>query len=189
MAREMKDSGLKWMAVVPKDWNQSKIKYVAQMNPFCDYSGLSSDDEIGYMPMECLRNDYIEPKTAKFGTLATSLSPFSTGDIVMAKVTPCFENGNIAIATDMPNGVGLGTSEIFTIRAKDIGTRFLFYWLQNKDFIEAACSSMTGTGGLKRVSPSFVNNAAIFMPPKDEQQLIASFLDTKCSERDSFITS
>jgi type I restriction enzyme S subunit len=105
----------------------------------------------------------------------------------MAKVTPCFENGNIAIMDELASGYGLGSSELFVFRPTTANTKYLFYWLQNLDFIQRACSTMTGTGGLKRVSPQFVRNCEIHIPPLPEQQHIADYLDRQCAAIDAVL--
>lgn len=187
MPRQIKNTGIEWMGVIPSDWSVSRIKYVADFEPKCDSSALEQDTEISYAPMECIKNGSYEHRTAKFGSLATSLTPFVNGDIVMAKVTPCFENGNIAIMENLSSGYGLGSSELFVFRAKEIDTRYLFYWLQNTSFVEQACATMTGTGGLKRVSPVFVKNCAIHVPPCEEQFRISAFLDKQCAHIDAVL--
>ncbi|MCR5163706.1 MAG: restriction endonuclease subunit S [Thermoguttaceae bacterium] len=181
MAREMKDSGVEWIGEIPKDWNCIPIKYVADFQPACDVSYLKEDSEITYIPMEYLKNGYYIQNTAILGRIAPSLTPFSEGDIAVAKVTPCFENGNIAIMENLVSGFGMGSSELFVYRPREINTRFLFYWLQNDLFKQAACATMTGTAGLKRVSPYFAKNSKMTVPSKEEQQRIADFLDAKCA--------
>lgn len=185
--REMKDSGIKWIGDIPMDWEISRIKYVSIFQPVCDTSHLSADSIITYTPMENIKNGGYIPNTCEFGKLSSSLTQYCEGDIVMAKVTPCFENGNIAIMNDLANGFGLGSSELFVFRPYHINTKYLFYWLRNYTFIEEACSTMTGTGGLKRISPYFMKNCYLHIPPVNEQQTIAVFLDKKCSEIDDVI--
>jgi type I restriction enzyme S subunit len=107
---------------------------------------------------------------------------------LLAKVTPCFENGNLAIAENLPNDFGFGSSELFVIRTKSCNNKFLFYLFQNYDFIDKAISTMTGVAGLKRVSPVFVENYTFGLPTPKEQQDIAAFLDIRCSHIDSIIT-
>lgn len=167
--REMKDSGVEWIGEIPVDWEISRIKYVSIFEPSCDFSKLTPETIITYSPMECIKNGTFERRTSLYGNLAHTLTPFQNGDIVMAKVTPCFENGNIAIMNELQSGYGLGSSELFVFRPQNINTRYLFYWLQNKLFVHQACATMTGTGGLKRISPSFVKNCNIhysIMVPK-----------------------
>ena len=185
--REMKDSGVEWIGKIPKEWGISRIKYVSIFEPSCDFRKLTSETIITYSPMECIKNGTFERRTSLYGNLAHTLTPFQDGDIVMAKVTPCFENGNIAIMNELQSGYGLGSSELFVFRPQNINTRYLFYWLQNKLFVCQACATMTGTGGLKRISPSFVKNCNIHYPTAAEQAEIADYLDAKCAEIDKLI--
>ena len=185
--KKMKPSNTEWIGEIPESWSINRIKYVADFEPKCDFTKLPPDSMITYTPMENIKNGYYIPNTAVLGSLSTSLTAYQDNDIVMAKVTPCFENGNIAVMSGLSSGVGLGSSELFVFRAKEIQTRYLFYWLQNQAFVEQAKATMTGTGGLKRVSPQFMRNCAIHCPPVDEQSRIADFLDTECARIDAVI--
>ena len=185
--KKMKPSNIEWIGEIPEKWRISRIKYIADFEPKCDFSSLSSDSLITYTPMENIKNGFFIPNTAALSTLSTSLSAYQDNDIVMAKVTPCFENGNIAVMSGLSSGVGLGSSELFVFRAKEIQTRYLFYWLQNQAFVEQAKATMTGTGGLKRVSPQFMRDCAIHCPPVNEQSRIVDFLDAECARIDAVI--
>lgn len=187
--RPMKDSGIEWIGQIPEEWETSRIKYVSDFQPICDTSNLTEESLITYTPMENIKNGYYIENNAKFGNVAASLTPYCEGDIVLAKVTPCFENGNIAIMSNLSSGFGLGSSELFVFRPQNIVTKFLFYWLRNNLFVKLACSTMTGTGGLKRVSPYFVKNCEITYPTTSEQEKISDYLDRKCAEIDKLIES
>lgn len=189
MARKMKDSGIEWIGEIPEGWEITRLKYLADFEPTCDTSYLTDESKITYTPMECVKNGGFENRSALYGNLSHTLTPFQNGDIAMAKVTPCFENGNIAIMDNLFSGFGLGSSELFIFRPKSISTRYFFYWLQNKAFVARACSTMTGTGGLKRISPSFIRNCPVHCPSTDEQTKISDYLDAKCSEIDDLLTS
>lgn len=182
---EMKDSGIEWIGKIPKHWDISKLKFLAKESP--DFTALDSTIEISYLPMECLKKGYMLPKISTLENLPTGLTRFNEGDIVIAKVTPCFENGNIAIAEKLCNLTGVGSSELYVIRCYKIETKFLFYYLQNANFMKRAISEMSGTGGLKRIPSKFIRNLYITLPNKEEQYKIASYLDAKCSEIDTLI--
>ncbi len=185
--RAMKDSGIEWIGEIPEDWKLSKVKYVSIFQPTCDTSMLSEDSEITYTPMDCIKNGFFINNAAQYGTVAASLTPYNDGDIVIAKVTPCFENGNIAVMENLYSGYGLGSSELFVLRPVGIETRYLFYWLQNELFMQQACSTMTGTGGLKRVSPYFVKNCPVTLPSEQEQKEIVHYLDEKTQAMDELV--
>ena len=185
--RRMKDSGIEWIGEIPEEWECKPIKYVAKFQPACDTSKLNDESETTYIPMECLKNGYYVKNTALFGALSSSLTPFEEGDIAMAKVTPCFENGNIAIMNNLASEFGMGSSELFVYRPFAANARYILYWLQNDLFKQAACATMTGTGGLKRVSPYFAKNSCIPVPSSVEQREITEYLDEKCAEIDRLI--
>ena len=179
--RPMKDSGIEWIGEIPAEWTASKIKYCTEFAPSCNTSHLSEDSLVTFTPMECIKNGYFENREAHFSALSSSYTQYQDGDIVFAKVTPCFENGNIAIMQGLSAGVGFGSSELFVIRPQSINTEFIFYYLQNDIFKQYACATMTGTGGLKRVSPTFVRNYPVFIPCNEEQLEIVRYLNEKCS--------
>lgn len=181
----MKDSDVEWIGQIPEHWEVIRLKYLAAFNP--PINNVDLNKEISYMPMECLKNGYMIPHTKLFADLVNGLTGFYEGDIVMAKVTPCFENGNIAIAQNLVNNIGYGSTEIYVFRCNKILTKFLFYYLQNELFKNKAKSTMMGTGGLKRVSSQFTKNLSVLFPPLSEQQAIADYLDDKCTKIDAVI--
>ena len=182
----MKDSGIEWIGQIPQGWVMTRIKNICTLNPTqnkCD----SSIDIVSYLPMECVKNGYIINREIDVKSVPTGLTWFIENDIIMAKVTPCFENGNIAIAQGLTNKIGCGSSELFVFRPKEVVGKFLLYLLQNRIFTEHAKSTMNGTGGLKRVSPSFVKNFPFALPSTETQQQIADYLDDKCGKIDQLI--
>lgn len=162
-----------------------RLKDICELNP--SYVG-DSVDEVSFVPMECLRYDKIIPQSISFKEAIGKYTAFADGDILMAKVTPCFENGNLAIASDLENGIGFGSSEIFVLRVnKKVNNRFLFYFIQSQKFREEACSTMCGVGGLKRIQPLFMRTYELDLPNKSIQEKIVSYLDKETEEIDQKI--
>ena len=95
-----------------------RLKDFSVLNP--QYKGESLDCKVSFVPMESLRNGAIDYQDIPFAEGKGKYTYFQDGDLLVAKVTPCFENGNIAIANNMKQGVGFGSSEIFP----DFDTRF-----------------------------------------------------------------
>lgn len=187
--KEYKDSGVQWLGEIPSHWKCIPIRRIAQVNPLRKKQ-LNKDDIVGYAPMDRIRCDKMAPTIITVSKLTSGLTYCESGDIVLAKVTPCFENGNVAIVPTVENGCCFGSSELFVFRAKSIvNVRFLFYTFLNKGFIDAGASTMRGTGGLKRVTTEFANNAPIPLPFKSEQHSIVSYLDTKCSQLDTLLSN
>ena len=178
---EMKESGIEWIGDIPSSWALTRVKYVSELNPACNTSELDKDSVVTYTPMENIKNGYfINSKAAFKKCLASSYTMYEEGDIVIAKVTPCFENGNISIMENLSNGFGFGSSELFVERPFGINSRYLFYWFQGYKFIHEGIRSMRGTGGLKRITTDFMNNSFLCLPPINEQKKIVNFLDCKC---------
>lgn len=164
-------------------WKIQKLKYIAELNPK-QYNQITVRDMVTFTPMENIKNGYYINKEKPYSLFIgnNQYSAYEEGDIVFAKVTPCFENGNIAIMEGLINKRGFGSSELFVIRPNKIEQKFLFYVLQNANFLNYGVSSMTGTGGLKRVSSYAVNNYTLALPETKEQKNIVSFLDKKCAD-------
>lgn len=164
-------------------WKIQKLKYIAELNPK-QYNQITVKDMVTFTPMENIKNGYYINKEKPYSLFIgnSQYSAYEEGDIVFAKVTPCFENGNIAIMEGLINKRGFGSSELFVIRPNKIEQKFLFYVLQNANFLNYGVSSMTGTGGLKRVSSYAVNNYTLALPETKEQKNIVSFLDKKCAD-------
>jgi hypothetical protein len=120
-----KDSGVKWIGDVPEHWELRSIKYVAKFNPNKTRTFFAAA-VVGYAPMDKIKNGYMISDTIEVGKISSGLTYFENGDVVMAKVTPCFENGNIAIAKDLVNGCAYGSSELFVFRPTGIDSKYFF---------------------------------------------------------------
>ncbi|MBK1732782.1 hypothetical protein CKO41_13530 [Thiococcus pfennigii] len=113
---------------------------------------------------------------------------FADGDLCIAKITPCFENGKGALAEGLTNGVAFGTTELHVVRAgPSIDRRFLFYVSIADDFRKLGESEMYGAGGQKRIDESFIKDWMPPLPPLDTQRRIARFLDEKTARIDALI--
>ena len=169
------------------NWGKIPLRYVCQLNPTVDFSEFEEDDELTFLPMDRVKSGYFLPNTDKYSKYASSYNAFAEGDIVLAKVTPCFENGNIAIAQNLEGGKGFGSSELFVIRPKKVNHKFLFYYLQSSAFKQEGEASMTGAGGLKRVSPDLLRHHHLPCPDDESQRLIADYLDRETVRIDALV--
>lgn len=172
---------------LPKGWGTIPLRYVCELNPSVSFDGFEEDDDLTFLPMDRVKNGYFIQNTDKFAKYGSSYSAFEDGDIVLAKVTPCFENGNIAIANDLVGSKGFGSSELFVIRPTTADRRFLFYYFQSSTFKQDGEASMTGAGGLKRVSPDVLRQHHLPFPNRDIQCLIANYLDRETARIDGLI--
>lgn len=103
-----------------------------------------------------------------------SYTYFAENDIIIAKITPCMENGKCAIAKNLTNGIGLGSSEFHVLRTKnnEINQTFLFHFLNREKIRKEAEKHMTGSSGHRRVPISFYENLSIPLPSIGKQKEI-----------------
>jgi len=185
---KMKDSGIEWLGEIPEHWEVRKLKYVARLNPKKSEI-IKSNILVQFIPMEKLKRGKLELNEIKnMIDVYDSYIYFRENDILLAKVTPCFENRNIAIANNLKNEIGFGSSEIYVIRVNnEITRKFIYYLLQEENFVKFGQKEMTGTGGLKRVPSEFIENLKIPLPPLQEQKEITEYLDKKLAKIDKLI--
>lgn len=180
---EMKNSGVHWIGEIPKNWNLSKIKYIAELNPTVNLYQIKPCSRVTFTPMEYIKNGYYIPHDCEYSAISRgSYTQYQEDDIVIAKVTPCFENGNIAIMHNLLSGLGLGSSELFVLRAKNILKEYLFFFLQSEKFKTQGVLSFSGASGLKRVSSAFILNCPLPVPSIEEQRHISNFLYKKSDD-------
>jgi type I restriction enzyme S subunit len=120
---------------------------------------------------------------------AGNYSYFAEGDLLIAKVTPCFENGKKALVKGLPNRIGFATSEVHVVRPdrKRIDPNFLRYLLSSETFRAAGIASMTGAGGLRRISDNAIKDFALPIVDLENQKVIAAFLDRETARIDQLI--
>lgn len=187
--RAMKDSGIEWIGQIPQEWRLERLKYHAEFNPATELPAFADGEDVSFVPMDHLKAGFHLQSMAPYSKVKKGYVCFADGDVLMAKVTPCLENGNLAIAENLREGFGFGSTEINVMRCKSIINRFLFYLLQCPTYIEKAKYHMYGVAGLKRLDPEFIPNSYFPIPSDKEQLRIISYIDTKCAEIDALIAS
>jgi len=176
-----------------EDWIECRLDQVSEINPKLENkSEIDGELEIQFLPMrlvEAENNITHNIETRKFKEVQKkSYTYFEEADILFAKVTPCMENGKIAIASNLKNNVGYGSSEFHVFRAsKLIFKELLFYFLVQKDFRRNAQHAMTGAVGLRRVPKKYLENHSIPLPPLVEQKAIVKKIEELFSSLDSGI--
>ena len=133
--------------------------------------------DVSFVPMSEVQEHSIHFEckgTKKINEVYIGYTYFRESDVLIAKVTPCFENGKSGIARNLTNGIGFGSSEFFVLRAYNeiILPELIYCVISSNEFISQGKEHMTGTGGLKRLNKNFVLNYPIFVPPMEEQKLI-----------------
>ena len=154
---------------------------------------LHPDADVTFVPMEAIADGLGGldiSQTRPFSEVVSgSYNYFAEGDLLLAKVTPCFENGKKALAQSLSNGIGYATSEVHVIRpgVDRIHPKYLFYLLCSEDFRAGGIASMTGAGGLRRVSDAAVLNYQPSVTNLPTQKAIADFLDRETTRIDQLI--
>jgi type I restriction enzyme, S subunit len=142
---------------------------------------VKTDALVSFAPMEDLGigQKYLTPAQVKpLSSVSGSYTYFSDGDVLLAKITPCFENGKLGIAAGLSNGVGFGSSEFIVLRPHPLLEKeFLYYYLSRPDFRREGKQRMGGAVGQQRVSKEFIESYRIPVPPVAEQKRIVRILD------------
>lgn len=188
---ETKPSGFKGLGNLPRHWEVIRGRFVMRVNPSAPrLRNLKPEDEVSFVPMEAV-GEYgglnLE-QTRVIADVSSGYTEFQDGDVVVAKITPCFENGKAGLAHGLLNGAAYGTTELHVLRAGPTLDRgFLFYVAISDRFRKLGESEMYGAGGQKRVPPEFNKDFPMPVPPAAEQQQIAAFLDWKTCQIDALI--
>lgn len=187
-----KDSGVEWLGDAPAHWKVVRLRHIAELNPSkSEASKLDRELPVSFLPMEAIGDDgtiQLE-HTRPIGDVENGYTYFREGDVTLAKITPCFENGKGAVMRGLINGVGFGTTELIVVRPQPecTSSHYLQWLFMSSYFRRIGESTMYGAGGQKRLSEQFVRNFATAVPPLDEQHAIASFLDLETSKIDSLV--
>lgn len=157
------------------------IGKVADVNPAIPKElGNLLDNVVTFLPMAAVSEEgrITIPEQRLIGEVIKGYRYFEQGDVLLAKITPCMENGKAAFVEDIPHKIGFGSTEFHVVRpSSEIDGRYLFYMLWNPIFRGIAEQNMTGTAGQKRVPTDFIKRYKIPFPPLEKQRCIAAVLD------------
>ena len=163
---------------IPESWEWTRIGNVFQINP---RNNLPDELETGFVPMAllsdgfCSRHSY-EPK--KWKDIKNGFTHFANNDIVIAKITPCFQNRKSAVVTGLPNGFGAGTTELHVLRdnTKELFMPYFLLICKTQAFIQNGVKNFSGTAGQQRIGKDFISKYLIPVPPVSEQERIVQRL-------------
>jgi len=171
---------------LPDGWTTATLNDVAEINPSLTSADLSDDMEVSFLPMAAVeagtgRLDASERR--RYGDVKKGYTRFEDGDVLFAKITPCMENGKIAVATGLANGIGCGTTEFHVLRPRPGNSaHYLSYFLIRQAFRGSAERNMTGTAGQRRVPVDYLRLHPIPVAPSREQDRIVAKLDELFSQ-------
>ena len=156
---------------IPDSWVWTRIGDIVQVNP---RNTFIDDQEVGFMPMPLLREGFCNShsfETRLWEKVKSGFTHFATGDLVVAKITPCFQNRKSAVIKDLPNGIGAGTTELHVLRDGTglLCMEYLLLVLKTSRFINDGIDHFTGTAGQQRIGKEFLRDYLIPLPPYNEQ--------------------
>lgn len=190
---KMKPSGVEWIGDIPEEWEMRRWRFVAKCNPSKSENKFDGNLEVQFVPMELVSDESSSltlTETRPAYEVSNGYTYFLNGDVLIAKITPCFENGKGALAAGLMNGIGFGTTELHVYRAdgKIINNKYLFLISKLNAFRSLGEASMKGAAGQKRITDLFVKDFIIPLPPLPGQKAIASFLDRETGKIDKMIS-
>ena len=189
---DMKDSDIYWLGDIPSTWEVMPIKRVAKINASVANIVKVLDDEelLTFLPMENVseRGEIDCSIKRPLKEIKSGYSSFAKGDVVVAKITPCFENGKGACLDTLDTEIGFGTTEFINLRPGDeILSRYLYMITMTQHFRKLGERVMTGSAGQKRISANYIKNFTLGIPAIKEQEEILKKLDSTLSKIDELI--
>ncbi|MEP1214791.1 MAG: restriction endonuclease subunit S [Marinobacter sp.] len=167
-------------ASFPKEWVKCTIGDACALNP---KEKLPDDLDVGFMPMAGVPTNHFgacDFEKRSWEKVRKGFTQFKNGDVIFAKITPCFENSKAAIIRDFPSGWGAGSTEYYVLRPYGdlVRPEMLFALIKSREFLVNGAVNMSGSVGHKRVPKVFVSGYELPLPPLAEQKVIADKLDT-----------
>lgn len=162
-----------------------RLGQVVDINPSTRATG-SPDDLVTFLAMADISEEgrVASVQQRPLADVQKGYTIFQSGDVLLAKITPCFENGKAVLVESLPTQVGFGSTEFHVLRpTKEIFPKFLFHLIWNQSFRRLGASRMTGSAGQKRVPATFLVDYEFPLPSLHEQQRIAAILDKADSLR------
>jgi len=164
---------------LPEGWAVTRLPEICEINPpRPPKDALPADSTVTFVPMPAVdakEGAITTPETRTFSEVRSGYTSFRDGDVIMAKITPCMENGKAAIARGLHNGMGFGSTEFHVLRPTDaVIPGFVYHFIRQESFRRAAEAEMTGSVGQKRVPLRFLEAVEIPLPPVAEQRQIVA---------------
>lgn len=164
---------------LPPSWRWSRLLDLGEINP----RNLASDDaQATFVPMAAVSEKHgqaVGGEDAAWADISKGYTHFANGDVLLAKITPCFENGKAAVVSGLKHGIGSGSTEFHVFRpmCEDVNAAYVYLFLRSPLFRATGQTSMTGTAGQKRLPTDYFALCAMPLPPKAEQTRVVAQVD------------
>ena len=178
---------------LPIGWRLANLRGIAEVNPRLDKSAPADNPTVSFVPMPAVEvsTGVIDvSQTRRLEEVKKGYTPFREGDVLFAKITPCMENGKMAIVPPLKNGLGFGSTEFHVLRPyREISASYIYYLVSSEQFRRDAQHNMTGAVGQRRVPTSYLADQSIPVPPAREQRRIVAKIEELFSELDKGVES
>jgi len=164
---------------IPDEWSWTSLRNVGETKP---RNTVDDQTIVGFSPMARIPVSFAENPTfeeREWGEVKKGFTHFQDGDVVVAKITPCFQNGKSAVMRELPNGLGAGTTELHVVRPDDkiADAKYLLLFVKSPWFLARGIPLMTGSAGQKRVPYKYFADSPLPLPPLAEQKRIVAKVD------------
>jgi len=159
------------------------------VNPRHPSNILPLNAQISFIPMPAIDAEagaITKSETRPLKNVIKGFTHFIEGDVLFAKITPCMENGKAAIAKNLVNGIGCGTTELHVLRPLGgLASEYVYYYIRQQSFRDRAEANMTGTAGQLRVPVGFIRNEILPIPSVKEQKVIINKIQDLYAQADT----
>jgi len=175
---------------LPEGWKFVSFEDVLEINPSKPPKDIvPPDTSVAFVPMpavDAVSGEITEPEIRPISEVRKGYTAFRNDDVIFAKITPCMENGKAAVARNLLNNLGFGSTEFIVFRSKGaILPDYLYHYIRQESYRKLAESNMTGSVGQKRVPKDFVQNSFIPLPSLPEQHRIVSAIEALFARLDA----
>jgi len=169
------------MNELPQGWVDAALDDIAIVNPG-RIEGLVADTSVSFVPMPAVSDvdgEIVNPTVRPFAEVSKGYTQFQVGDVIFAKITPCMENGKIAVARSLENGVACGSTEFHVVRPLGQNSPdYIWRFLRQSSYRADAEAVMTGAVGQRRVPAVHLKTSRVPLPPLVEQRRIVAKIDS-----------
>ncbi|MFG1290325.1 restriction endonuclease subunit S [Xanthobacter versatilis] len=162
---------------IPANWRWSQLAEIGILSPRNDAPDTL---QASFVPMPMIATEYgvtNQHEVRPWGAIKKGYTHFAEGDVGLAKITPCFENGKSTVFKNLTGGIGAGTTELHIVRPLFVDKDYILLFLKSPEFIETGILKMTGTAGQKRVPTEYFAFSPFPLPPLAEQRRIVAKVD------------
>lgn len=179
---------------LPVGWTASTIENIADVNPRLNKSEIPDDLDVSFVPMPAVgaANGSIDVSEVRpFQEVKKGFTAFKEGDVLFAKITPCMENGKMAIVSKLKNDLGFGSTEFHVLRPKaGVEARYIYYYVSSRNFRGEAERYMSGAVvGQRRVTTPYLKESEIPIAPLEQQKRIVAEIEKQFSRLDEAVAN